>query len=111
MTKCSYCGAQELMPFTCKFCGEKFCRNHRLPENHECLGLQIFKEKRGREPEKWIYEPFHKKYKKIRPGRKIPKPMTERIYDYFRNMSPRKVLYLVLLIIAALLIWQAAAGF
>jgi len=39
MTKCSYCSAEELLPFTCRYCGDKFCREHHLPEKHECTGL------------------------------------------------------------------------
>jgi hypothetical protein len=33
------------MPFTCRYCGEKFCRDHHLPEKHECEGLS---------KEKWL---------------------------------------------------------
>ena len=36
MTKCSYCGKDELLPFHCSFCHGDFCLEHRLPENHEC---------------------------------------------------------------------------
>lgn len=38
MAKCSECGKQT-MSFTCHYCGEKFCSEHRLPENHDCEGL------------------------------------------------------------------------
>ena len=27
------------MPYECKFCGEQFCAEHRLPERHTCPGL------------------------------------------------------------------------
>lgn len=39
MAKCSYCSNEELLPFTCSYCGEKFCRKHHLPEKHGCTGL------------------------------------------------------------------------
>ncbi len=39
MAKCSECGKQT-MSFTCHYCGEKFCSEHRLPENHDCEGLE-----------------------------------------------------------------------
>ncbi len=42
------------MPFKCKFCGEIFCYEHRLPENHNCPGLSSVKDFLG---EKIIYEP------------------------------------------------------
>ncbi|MFP4229948.1 MAG: rhomboid family intramembrane serine protease [Candidatus Nanohaloarchaea archaeon] len=38
MAECSECG-KESMSFTCRYCGEKFCPEHRLPENHDCQGL------------------------------------------------------------------------
>jgi membrane associated rhomboid family serine protease len=39
MAECSECGKQT-MSFTCHYCGEKFCSDHRLPENHDCEGLE-----------------------------------------------------------------------
>ncbi|MDA4129470.1 MAG: hypothetical protein OK457_01745 [Thaumarchaeota archaeon] len=34
---CHYCGAaKEGLPFRCNYCGEFFCGEHRLPENHAC---------------------------------------------------------------------------
>lgn len=32
------------MPFTCRYCGQPHCSMHRLPENHECRGLEDYKE-------------------------------------------------------------------
>ncbi|OKY77854.1 MAG: Membrane associated serine protease GlpG [Candidatus Methanohalarchaeum thermophilum] len=37
------------MPYTCRFCGEKFCAEHRLPENHDCKGLEEYKKKLNEE--------------------------------------------------------------
>lgn len=37
--KCSYCGAEENLPFDCAYCGNSFCADHRLPENHACPQL------------------------------------------------------------------------
>lgn len=37
--KCDICGKRELLPFRCKYCGGTFCSEHRLPENHECPGI------------------------------------------------------------------------
>lgn len=37
MAKCSFCEESgEYLPFSCSFCGNKFCKTHRLPENHNC---------------------------------------------------------------------------
>ncbi len=43
--RCEACGAQEDLPYTCKFCEGRFCGAHRLPENHECTGLGAYKER------------------------------------------------------------------
>jgi Zn-dependent protease len=35
--ECHYCGSgKEGLPFRCNYCGEFFCSEHRLPENHSC---------------------------------------------------------------------------
>lgn len=43
--QCDLCGFTEPLPFTCKFCGKSFCYNHRLPESHNCPGLDSYKQK------------------------------------------------------------------
>lgn len=40
MATCDACGQQENMPYECRRCGGTFCAEHRLPENHDCPGLQ-----------------------------------------------------------------------
>ncbi len=40
MAKCDYCGEEVSLPYTCGYCGGSFCPRHRLPENHECEGLE-----------------------------------------------------------------------
>ncbi len=42
---CDYCGFNDPLPFTCKFCGRSFCYNHRLPESHDCPELASYKER------------------------------------------------------------------
>jgi Zn-dependent protease len=34
--KCQQCGAETYMPFRCTYCGQYFCDEHHLPENHQC---------------------------------------------------------------------------
>lgn len=46
---CSACGKSfdvEEMPFTCSYCGEMFCAEHRLPPNHSCSRIAKWR-KRG----------------------------------------------------------------
>lgn len=57
---CAECGAEfGSSPFTCNFCGEMFCNSHRLPEKHECIGL----EERESESEEIMYNPDEKESK------------------------------------------------
>lgn len=61
MTKCDECGKETSMPYKCKFCGNYYCSEHRLPENHNCSGLDRYQEKRKEEKKEEItYEPFIK---------------------------------------------------
>ncbi len=39
MARCDYCGRESGMPYQCRHCGGTFCSEHRLPENHDCPGL------------------------------------------------------------------------
>lgn len=34
--RCSVCGEQLSMPYTCNHCQQPHCSSHRLPENHSC---------------------------------------------------------------------------
>ena len=34
------------MPFECNYCKDKFCSEHRLPENHRCVKLHLIRAKR-----------------------------------------------------------------
>ncbi|MFB6162675.1 MAG: rhomboid family intramembrane serine protease [Halococcoides sp.] len=40
MALCDECGAEENMPYQCRHCGGTFCATHRLPEAHDCPGLE-----------------------------------------------------------------------
>jgi Zn-dependent protease len=40
MVKCDKCGEEVYMPFRCNYCGGYYCSRHRLPEFHECTGIQ-----------------------------------------------------------------------
>jgi uncharacterized protein YkwD/predicted nucleic acid binding AN1-type Zn finger protein len=43
MAKCHVCHEEVHTPFTCNYCGEKYCSSHRLPERHQCPGLSSAK--------------------------------------------------------------------
>lgn len=40
MVRCEICGKDVDIPFRCNYCGGYFCSDHRLPEFHQCPGLQ-----------------------------------------------------------------------
>ncbi|MEF8773985.1 MAG: rhomboid family intramembrane serine protease [Halobacteriales archaeon] len=44
MAECDYCGTEEDLPYECRHCGGTFCAEHRLPENHDCPGLDDWSE-------------------------------------------------------------------
>ncbi|MHA1227140.1 MAG: AN1-type zinc finger domain-containing protein [Candidatus Hodarchaeales archaeon] len=37
---CAFCGKQVQFGFTCSYCGNYFCPEHRLPEKHFCPELR-----------------------------------------------------------------------
>ncbi|MCK4424491.1 hypothetical protein KAU93_02305 [Candidatus Bathyarchaeota archaeon] len=39
--KCQKCGKEIFLPFRCPYCGGYFCSEHRLPENHNCSGIEL----------------------------------------------------------------------
>ncbi|MEN6444119.1 MAG: CAP domain-containing protein [Methanoregula sp.] len=45
MPICDFCGKPTTMPFHCQYCGGNFCDEHRLPPNHNCAGIEIWKKK------------------------------------------------------------------
>ncbi|MBI4019318.1 MAG: AN1-type zinc finger domain-containing protein [Candidatus Aenigmarchaeota archaeon] len=53
---CTICGKNEMLPYMCKFCSLEFCSHHRLPESHNCAGLEEWKG--NRTFEKIIYPPM-----------------------------------------------------
>ena len=40
MEGCAVCGAEEFIPYVCRYCDRVHCVYHRLPENHECPNIQ-----------------------------------------------------------------------
>lgn len=58
------------MSFTCRYCGKKFCSEHRLPENHDCEAMDQAIEKEKEETSKW----FQEKEVKNTPPKRTPKP-------------------------------------
>jgi len=47
MSECDVCGKQENMPYQCGHCGGTYCADHRLPEAHDCPGLDNWNDPKG----------------------------------------------------------------
>ncbi|RDI71251.1 rhomboid family intramembrane serine protease [Halopelagius longus] len=47
MATCDECGKHENLPYQCRRCGNTFCAEHRLPENHDCPGLSEWDDPSG----------------------------------------------------------------
>ncbi|WP_435098020.1 rhomboid family intramembrane serine protease [Halarchaeum sp. P4] len=47
MATCDRCGEQVGMPYRCRFCGGTYCEEHRLPESHDCPGLDEWNDPSG----------------------------------------------------------------
>jgi membrane associated rhomboid family serine protease len=47
MATCDECGEYENLPYQCGRCGRTFCSDHRLPENHDCPGLNEWDDPEG----------------------------------------------------------------
>ncbi|WP_135829071.1 rhomboid family intramembrane serine protease [Halorussus halobius] len=47
MAQCDACGEDENMPYKCRRCGGTFCSAHRLPESHDCPGLNEWNDPDG----------------------------------------------------------------
>ncbi len=45
MARCDSCGNECTLPFTCQYCGGKFCPECRLPPNHQCTGIISWQKK------------------------------------------------------------------
>ena len=39
MAQCHVCHTPLRLPKDCNYCGEYYCSEHRLPENHQCPNL------------------------------------------------------------------------
>jgi len=57
--KCHYCGnkIELIIPYKCKGCGEYFCNEHRLPEQHNCTAIKSSWDSWKQQQEKYYKTP------------------------------------------------------
>ena len=90
--KCRKCGQETFLPFQCPYCGDQFCTEHRLPENHNCPRMDLARAQR-QEDALVLQGPSSYEYR-VTYG--APRRATGRIY-----FSPKELKHLT---VAALLV-------
>ncbi|MDP3395234.1 MAG: AN1-type zinc finger protein [Methanoregula sp.] len=45
MTRCDHCRNEVVLPFSCQYCGGKYCPDCRLPPNHTCVNIGLWNSK------------------------------------------------------------------
>ncbi|MBC7130205.1 hypothetical protein H5T51_03150, partial [Candidatus Bathyarchaeota archaeon] len=55
------CGEEVFLPFRCPYCGGYFCTEHRLPENHECPGIDKARPPQKEASSRLIQRPYPSK--------------------------------------------------
>ncbi len=79
MAKCDYCDEEVFMPYKCGYCGGTFCPKHRLPENHECEGLEEISKKSKEEGR--IYRDVSENLRRKTPSNEPPKKSHEVTFE------------------------------
>jgi Zn-dependent protease len=104
--KCRKCGRETFLPFRCPYCGDQFCTEHRLPENHNCPRMDLARAQRQEEAAVVLQGPATSYEYKVTYGM----PRRTRGHVYF---SPKEVKHLavaVLLVIGVGLSYVLLAG-
>ena len=47
MHTCEFCDSTTELPYQCNYCGAWYCPDHRLPEGHECDGVEVLSGSQG----------------------------------------------------------------
>ena len=97
--KCYACESNDPMPFKCKFCKHHFCGDHRLPEDHDCPGLQAYKEKKFKELRQGIEVSLVYSHPKLRKS-KWYQPLLDRVEsnpNFYLGVGLLIILFLMML--------------
>ena len=97
---CDFCGKPiDGLPFTCKFCGGKFCSKHRLPEEHNCPGLKEYKEKVMKGESSWFKEKKVEKQDSHSMSIPIPSYSYKSKSSFFKWIIAILIIFLVVLVV------------
>lgn len=83
------------MPFGCKFCQGRFCAAHRLPESHNCRGLDVYRQKLRAEGRIMANEPDI-----VRPRMSASSSVGARFDVLFERLQGKMTLTLVIAMVA-----------
>jgi len=98
--KCALCKKEAYLPYLCSYCGQYFCDDHRLPEQHMCPGLPKRDwESRRRIKIRSSVRTHARKKDSIKP-QKAPSPTT-------RPIKGKTILLLIIIGISGLLYIQS----
>lgn len=96
------------MSFTCRFCGEKFCSEHRLPENHGCDSMEE-KLEEEREAEEWFVEKDVRE--DLKPGAARKPARNSLARDVWDTLSTSVTLAIISVTAAAFVLQAVVPGF
>ncbi|MBA1340816.1 MAG: Rhomboid protease GlpG [ANME-2 cluster archaeon] len=105
---CSICGKKEMLPYKCKYCNWTYCSEHRLPENHNCPGLEKLKIQ-VRESGSIMYQPEPETTKKHTIG--LPGLGHRGRSPYAVPISRNYSLYIIMACVAAFLLQNLIPAF
>jgi len=89
---CAHCGKNlEGLGFKCRYCGEYFCVEHQLPENHSCQGLDDWKAGKLKKFKKEIKRP-----KKSTKNKLLEIPRKNKLVEFLLVIAGVILLILVL---------------
>jgi Zn-dependent protease len=87
--KCRKCGKETFLPFRCPYCGDQFCTEHRLPENHNCPRMDLA---RAQRQEDAVLQGTNTYEYKVTYG--MPRRTTGRVY-----FSPKELKHLAIAVL------------
>lgn len=106
MAECSECG-KESMSFTCRYCGDKFCSEHRLPEKHDCEGLEETVEEEKEKAQKWFKE---EKVKNPAPSQKEPEFRKPTMKNELKRFLENNIVFSIIAVTSAVFGLQLLMG-
>ncbi len=101
MTRCDHCGNEVVLPFSCQYCGGKFCADCRLPPNHNCVNIALWNSK----PRPAVGISYGKG------GGYIPGPQRPRTKRPGKDIPYLKIMIAIIFLILVGIAWIGLSGY